>query len=95
VLDAQAVDRRGQRITQGARPAEGRDVRLARRQGNRRHGHVAGQRAERADQLPIGYESKATTGIYIKQQWRETAQPNMVSMEGENTGYVAIAKCMA
>jgi integrase len=31
-------------------------------------------------QLLIGHKSKATTEIYIKQRWRETAQPNMVYM---------------
>ena len=31
-------------------------------------------------QLLLGHKSKNTTEIYIKQRWRETAQPNMVSV---------------
>lgn len=31
-------------------------------------------------QLLCGHEDKATTEIYVKQRWRETAQPNTISM---------------
>ncbi|MEJ8821428.1 tyrosine-type recombinase/integrase [Variovorax humicola] len=31
-------------------------------------------------QLLLGHKSKNTTEIYIKQRWRETAQPNMVDV---------------
>jgi hypothetical protein len=31
-------------------------------------------------QLLIGHKNKSTTAICIKQRWRETAQPNMVTL---------------
>jgi integrase len=31
-------------------------------------------------QMLCGHKNKSTTEIYIKQRWRETAQPNMVSL---------------
>jgi integrase len=34
---------------------------------------------EQIQQL-LGHASKNTTEIYIKQRWRETAEPNMVAM---------------
>lgn len=40
---------------------------------------LAGVPIERI-QLLCGHKSKATTEVYIKQRWRETAQPNMVEV---------------
>lgn len=40
---------------------------------------LAGEPIERI-QLLCGHEDKATTEIYVKQRWRETAAPNMVKM---------------
>lgn len=40
---------------------------------------IAGEPIERI-QLLCGHEDKATTEIYVKQRWRETAAPNMVKM---------------
>ncbi|QRF60183.1 tyrosine-type recombinase/integrase [Variovorax paradoxus] len=40
---------------------------------------LAGVPIERI-QLLCGHKSKATTEVYIKQRWRETAQPNLIEM---------------
>jgi integrase len=40
---------------------------------------LAGEPIEKI-QLLCGHEDKATTEMYIKQRWRETAAPNMVEM---------------
>jgi integrase len=34
-------------------------------------------------QLLCGHENKTTTEIYVKQRWRETAEPNRVLLGGE------------
>ena len=40
---------------------------------------LSGEPIERI-QLLCGHEDKATTEIYVKQRWRETAAPNMVKL---------------
>lgn len=31
-------------------------------------------------QMLCGHKNKAATEVYLKQRWRETAQPNMVNL---------------
>jgi integrase len=40
---------------------------------------LAGVPIERI-QLLCGHKNKSTTEVYIKQRWRETAEPNMVDV---------------
>jgi integrase len=73
-----AIKREGEREARKDGAARDRVVRLPRPEGQGRHRYVATRTPIEEIQQLLGHANKTTTEIYVKQRWREAAQPNTV-----------------